>query len=87
MINRKIQEEAKTEKSIGANEYRPIKMKSGQHTNNLTDEIQCWQDWIKECFNIPAEQLMPKIMHIPEAQWAEISKNEAHEEQISEELK
>ena len=58
------------------NRHRPIKMTSGQHASNLAEEIQWWENRIKDCVNIKTERLKQKVEHIQGEQWG----NEFQEE-------
>ena len=54
------------------NSHHPIKKLDGTHTKNAQEEIERWQEYIKEQFYIDPETTTPKITHITENQWGTI---------------
>lgn len=57
------------------NKHQPIKKENGTLTNNTQEELQRWEEWIRECFYNTPEQLIPTITHIKEETWNKIETN------------
>jgi len=52
--------------------HQPIKTDTGQLTQNATEEIQRWTQWIQQQFQKTEEQLQLSMEHITETQWEQM---------------
>merc|ERR1712112_310303 len=55
--------------------HQPIKTETGQLTQNKTEEIQRWTQWLKQQLCKPDTHLALEIEHIKEEQWTQQEHN------------
>ena len=46
-----------------------IKKKDGTECQGMTEMLERWEEWAKECFSKEHKDLAPRIMHITEKEW------------------
>ena len=78
---RPIWEYTKNMRKDNKNRQRPIKKENGEHTSNLKEELEGWQNWIKTNFQQQKKDTEPQIMHIPDETWEQ--QTQPHRQEIN----